>query len=153
MIIGIIPLLVADVREAWNKITGGTGQVRDAIARVGAGFRAIWDDIKAVGERIWKFFAEDIPNAIRQAWQAALQFIYEKADALLESLRPVLAFAAGGGAAAAIDITRERVHQAMAPETPGLPGAGGSSTTSVSLGDTHIDVHPSTGMDEKAIGE
>lgn len=152
LVIGVIALLVAAIRKAYDWIKNGTGPIHDAFMGVVHAMEYVAETVIGYGERVYKFFSEDVPGAIKHAWDALVDWIQTKIDEFVTAiqsnkvLRGLMALAGGSTQLELID----QLHPINgAPTVAEAP----SGTTNIQTGDVSVTVNPSPGMDEKAVGE
>ncbi len=90
--IAVITGLVLGVRmliKNWDKVKAAVANAGRAMVR---GLQNAWSGIKAIGERILRFFVEDIPNGIKGAFDAMWDAVINGAKRVGRELRnlPVL---------------------------------------------------------------
>lgn len=73
--LGPLGLILAAIGAIVYAVIHWREEIGAALESMAAGAVRMWEDLRAVGKRIWKFFVEDIPNALISAFKAAFEFI------------------------------------------------------------------------------
>ena len=84
--IAVLAAIVLGIRalvKNWDQVKAA---MRGAASAIGNALDRIWNGIKDVGNRILKFFTEDIPNGIRDAIIAAFDAVKDAVKGFWESL-------------------------------------------------------------------
>lgn len=112
----------AAFRSMWDGIKGALG--------------AVWGAIKAFGDRIWKFFSEDIPNAIVAAFEAAFEAVANLpvVKQILRAVRWASRFTSGGDDSLASVAGGARTTPMLSPAA-----AGASASVSVDVGGINVN--------------
>lgn len=146
LVAGLI-YVISKIIENWDEIKDA---IRGALRSAGLAMRRflsdVWNGLKRIGSRLVDFFTSDIPNAIKDAFSAAWDWVEERAESGLKSVKKVFKDAAdyirnlflGDVTDKARELLKEKQAAEQSAPVPGTSealsspiSAGGASSSTV----------------------
>lgn len=140
--IAVITGIVLGIRmlvKHWDKVKMAMRSAGNSV--VGA-FRSMWNGVKAFGNRIVEFFVDDIPNAIKDAFKAAFDFVVDTAHKAWKKVRnlPVIKQVLDVGSKLLDPVSLPSMVPPQAPARPDDSASNMRGPVSVQGGDINITV-------------